>query len=235
MTKIVTVFVFGFSVLYAQLGLTLPGDTLKYSLYNFNSLHLKAQSMLTIEYLTPEPFIIDPQKYTPSSNPFVFDNRSNSYYVPRQIRDELNLIMNRPKTADSMVPIIAIPLIAAQIAANYIWVQEKSKIRSKNILNAAEEMDLLRLLWQDSPLTISMISNNMESQNAEKYEYLEKRMQVLSDNKLVKIKKVENGESRYYPAKTKQELAEIIRAIINEGNISEEEHEVLLSIIYHLE
>ena len=125
---------FGLSVggtIYCQMGLTLSYDTLRYGLYNYNNLFLENNPMLIIEYPAPDPFYIDPRNYTPSSNPFIFDNRSNSYYVPRQIRDELNLMMNRPKTADSMVPILAVPILAAQIAANYIWVKEKSKIKSK--------------------------------------------------------------------------------------------------------
>ena len=224
-----------YSSSYAQLGLSTINDSLGYSFYNFNRLNLRDSVSFSIKYPKPNPFYIDPKKYTPSSNPFVFDNRSSSYYVPRAIRDELNLMMNRPKTADSMVPIIAIPIIAAQIAANYIYVQEKSRIKKENLLNSAEDIDLLRQLWQKNPLTVSNIYQNGDRQDSEQYEGLEKRMQVLVDNKLVKMKKIENSEPQYFPAKTKQELAEIIRSILNDETTTPEEHQTLLSIIQHLE
>jgi hypothetical protein len=235
LVNLVLFLTFGFYFLFAQIGLNTFSDSLKYSLYNYNSLRMRDSAFITIEYPTPQPFLIDPRNYTPSSNPFIYDNRSSSYYVPRPIRDELNLIMNRPKTADSMVPIIAIPLIAAQIAAKYIWVQEKSKIKKDNILDGAEGFDLLHLLWQESPLTISKIKQNGEGAEIEEYEVLERRMQMLVDNKLVKMRKSKNSETRYYPAKTRQELAEIVRTILNDDTTTAEESATLLSIIQHLE
>jgi predicted transcriptional regulator len=221
--------------IYCQMGLTLSYDTLRYSLYHYNNLFLENNPMLIIEYPTPDPFYIDPRNYTPSSNPFIFDNRSSSYYVPRQIRDELNLMMNRPKTADSMVPILAVPIIAAQIAANYIWVKEKSKIKSSNLLQAASEMALLEILWQKNPWTISQIHEECNLTQSLPYKDLQKRMQILVDNKLVKMKQIENGESQYFPACTSQELAEIIRNILREETFPSHENETLLSILRSLE
>ena len=221
----------------AQVGLFRANDSLSYSLYGFNKTSLRDSVSFSIDYPKPNPFYINPKNYTPSSNPFIFDNRSSSYYVPRAIRDELNLMMNRPKTADSMVPIIAVPLIAAQIAANYIWVQEKSRIKKENILESAGEIDLLRRLWQKNPLTINTIVQDDEKsgRDTERYHEIEKRMQILINNKLVKMKKVEKSEAQYFPAKTKQELAEIVRTMLNNQETTPEEHQTLLSVMQYLE
>jgi hypothetical protein len=234
--KIILFFAFAaFGPLYSQMGLTMSYDTLRYSLYNYNAPYLKNNLALIIPYPTPDPFYIDPRSYAPSTNPFVFDNRSNSYYVPRQIRDELNHMMNRPKTADSMVPILAVPMIAAQIAANYIWVREKSKIKSSNLLQSANEMALLQILWQKSPLTITQIQQEKYLSEDLPYKDLQKRMQILVDNKLAKIKHIENSESQYFPACSSQELAEILRAILREETFPSQENETLLAILRSLE
>jgi hypothetical protein len=226
---------FGSNFLFTQIGLNTFSDSLKHSLYNYNSLYMRDSTSFTIEYPTPPQFIIDPDNYRPSSNPFIFDNRSSSYYVPRSIRDELNHMMNRPKTADDMVSLWAVPIIAAKLAAQYIIVRQKSKIKKSDILNGAEDIKLIELLWQKWPLTINQINEKISGPDVTQYAHMEKRMQVLVDNKLVKMRKIEKSETRYYPAKTKEELAEIVRTILNEEVLSSEEKVTLLSLMQYLE
>ena len=65
-------------------------------------------------------------RYHPSNimpkNYYKIDYRSSSYYVPRMVKDELSLIMNRPKDK-SFVPILGVAFLAAQLASKYIFVK----------------------------------------------------------------------------------------------------------------
>jgi hypothetical protein len=78
-------------------------------------------------------------------DPFKLDYRSSSYYIPRIVKDELNLIMNRPKDS-AFMPITGITFIAAQLASKYIFIQVIIKIISENILNTLDDYGILNLL-----------------------------------------------------------------------------------------
>ena len=89
----------------AQIGLT--PELFKYSdstkakndvkWQNLNNWHNYSQTELSLKYYNNRSF--DNNRYHPSNvmpkDPFKLDYRSSSYYVPRMVRDELNLIMNR--------------------------------------------------------------------------------------------------------------------------------------------
>ncbi len=60
------------------------------------------------DYISPD--------YIPR-NPFELDLRRTSNYVPREVRDELNLIMNRPRDS-AFLPILPVAFIALQLASH---------------------------------------------------------------------------------------------------------------------
>ena len=72
-------------------------------------------------------------------NPFEVDFRRTSGYVPRQVRDELNLIMNRPRDS-AFIPILPVAFIALQLAGQYLLLQLKTEINAEDIKKAVKKV-----------------------------------------------------------------------------------------------
>jgi hypothetical protein len=89
-----------------------------------------------------------------SKDPFKLDVRGSSYYVPRMVRDELNLIMNRPRD-NAFVPILPVAFLALQLATKYLLIQLKTEITTQDIENGQEGFPILKELWKKNPQTLS--------------------------------------------------------------------------------
>lgn len=152
-----------------------------------------------------------PSKVMPK-NPFELDYRSNSYYIPRMVKDELNLIMNRPKD-NSFVPILGVAFIAAQLATKYLLVQNKKKISTNNIFNTLDEKNILKALWKKNPQTASELYKNTIIDKAITLIKLNEGINRLVDNKLIKQKNLEDKELLFYPAITESEYNLILEEL----------------------
>jgi len=162
-------------------------------------------------------------RYHPSNvmpkDPFKLDYRSSSYYVPRMVKDELNLIMNRPKDS-AFVPVLGVAFIAAQLAAKYVFVQEKLKISEENIMNAVDEFGILNELWKKSPQTSSELYKNSILKDKITLKELNYKIDKLIDNKLIKQKNLEDQELQFFPAISKSEYEKIVQQIKdNSGDV----------------
>jgi len=137
-------------------------------------------------------------------DPFKMDMRSSSYYVPRMVRDELNLIMNRPRD-NAFVPILPAAFLAMQLASQYLFVQRKTEITTLDIKNAQEGIPLLQALWKKNPQTISELYEISALQQEYTMSELQRLLDILVDNKLVKRKLIEMSETQYFYALEKKQ------------------------------
>ena len=153
--------------------------------------------------------------YTPdhlTSNPFGMDTRSSSFYTPRFVRDELNVMMSRPKD-HAFVPVLGVAFIAAQMIGKYLLVERELQIKPDNILKCHKQMPILEELWQNNPQTCNQLYKIEYFNHGYTFRDLENNINVLVDEKLVKVKRLENDELQYFPAIDKPKL----QATLKEG------------------
>lgn len=154
-------------------------------------------------------------------DPFKIDYRSGSYYVPRMVKDELNLIMNRPRD-NSFIPILGVAFIAAQMASKYLFFQDKLKISAENLLSSLNDYEILNSLWGKNPQTVSELYANPKICVQCSRRKLETRIMHLIDNKLLKQKKIQDREMQFFPAISKPEYKELLQQASGDTSISEQ-------------
>jgi hypothetical protein len=151
---------------------------------------------------------ISPSNIIPK-DPFKLDVRGSSYYVPRMVRDELNLIMNRPRD-NAFVPILPAAFLALQLASKYILIQMKTEISWKDVENCREGRPILEELWKKNPQTISELYKRENLKDNYTMMELQRLTEGLSDNKLVKRKLIENSETQYFFALEKIQYLHLV-------------------------
>ena len=155
---------------------------------------------------------LDPQKYIVpvyiSDSPFSLDLRETSNYVPPMVRDELNLIMNRPKDA-AFLPILPVAFLAMQLASQYLIVQKKTEITYKDIINSTDALPVLHCLWAQSPQTLTALFHCDSLQKSDTVMGLQQKLDLLIKNKLIRQRVIENAETKYFPAISKKEYDDI--------------------------
>jgi len=219
------------NVILAQVGLahkmfeysdsTKAKNTVKWQ--NLIDWHNYNQTELSLKYYNKNS-IFENNRYHPSNvmpkDPFKLDYRSGSYYVPRMVKDELNLMMNRPKD-NSFVPILGVAFIAAQLASKYIFVQDKLKISANNVINSIDDYEILKFLWIKNPQTSSHLYE--KSVLHEKYTMNELNIKInnLIDNKLVKQKNLEDQELQFFPAIKKSEYKQLLQQVSADTSVNE--------------
>lgn len=145
-------------------------------------------------------------------NPFQLDVRSSSYYVPRMVRDELNLMMNRPRES-GFVPILPAAFLALQLAGKYLLIQKKTEISTEDIERGKVGFPILSELWKENPQTASQLYKKGQiSENFTMVE-LQRLINILIDNKLIKRKLIENGETQYFYALEKKQYFQLIERV----------------------
>jgi predicted transcriptional regulator len=143
-------------------------------------------------------------------NPFALDLRQSSSYIPRQVRDELNLIMNRPRDS-AFLPILPVAFIALQLAGQYLLVQLKTEISAIDIKKSRTALPVLRELWSKSPQTLTELYDVAKIRDNYTMHELEKMVEILVDNKLVKRREIENASTKYFAAIDEKKYQEILR------------------------
>ena len=139
--------------------------------------------------------------YLPA-NPFKLDLRYTSNYVPREVRDHLNLIMDRPRSGD-FLPILPVAFLALQLASQYLVIRQKTEITVENVVNTKEALPVLEALWIKSPLTLTELYERQRIQDSQTMRNLERLIALLIENNLVKTRLIENDETKYFPALTR--------------------------------
>ena len=185
------------------------------------------QTELSLKYYKSDQTFQN-NRYFPSNvmpkNYYEIDYRSSSYYVPRMVKDELNLIMNRPKD-NSFVPILGVAFLAAQLASKYVFVQEKLKISKENILNTLDEQNILYALWNKYPQTASQLYENSEINIMTQMKELKLKINKLIDNKLIKQKNLEDKEVQLFPAVFQTEYKQILQQIVADSSLDSSQKE----------
>jgi hypothetical protein len=173
-------------------------------------------------------YIFRPSDIIPK-NPFDLDYRGSSYYVPRRVRDELNLIMNRSREVIS-ISVFNVAMIALQLAQKYLLVLPKVTIHADNILNASQDFNIIQELWKENPQTLSELYEKSALRNTLTAKQLQKSIELLTDNKLIKIKTIPDAESQYFPAMTKPQMLNLLDGCLADTTCSNEVYEKFRSL-----
>jgi len=144
----------------------------------------------------------DPGAVMPKNILFL-DTRGSSYYVPHQVNHKLAQIMNRP-TANEVVPLFAVAMLAASVAMQYVDIEYKIRIQAKDYLIDEKYFSVLKVLWQKSPQTAEQLYKQNEIENKRTFSILEQDLTALTDMKLIKVVLQEKAPSLYFAAQKKQ-------------------------------
>jgi predicted transcriptional regulator len=164
----------------------------------------------------------------PINNPFKLDTRSSSYYVPRDVRDELNLIMNRPRES-AFMPVLGVAYLAYQLAQKYLFVRSKTEISSHDLIAAGPNLDILRSLWKKSPQSLTEIYEDLHGLNPTILR-LENKLKTLQDSKLIRPRQTES-QTVYFPAVTKEVLRTKVTAALMDSTLDDTEIEILQNLL----
>jgi hypothetical protein len=169
-------------------------------------------------------------KITIPSNPLQLDYRISSSYVPVHVRNEITHIMDRPYDSN-FVPLFGMALLAVKLASQFLIIQDKIRISADNIIHSRDAMDILKQLWNKSPLTNTELYDLKDIREKLTFHQLEKKVSILTDNKLVKEKRIENNQIQLFPAKSKEELIDLIEKMLSEKEYSDKIYQDLYSIL----
>jgi hypothetical protein len=150
-----------------------------------------------------------------TSNPFTIDLRESSYYVPVRVRDELNLIMNRPRDS-AFLPVLGVAWIAYQMGSKYLEIQRKNIIDHAELLQAYPALPLLFYLWQKYPQTAKQLYHRRELQQVMTFKQLQEELNLLQQNNLIKSRFYSPDSVQYFPNLFREGMMTIINSA--EGN-----------------
>jgi hypothetical protein len=164
------------------------------------------------------------------ADPFKLDYRISSYYTPSLVRDEITNFMDRPSDR-CFIPIMGMALFAARLAADYLIIQEKIKINADNIIHSIDAIDILKELWRKNPQTMPDIYEISNIRRKYTFTELDKNVNLLIDNKLIKEKTIEKNQTQFFPAKSKEELIAVIESMLADEQYTEKIRQQLLLIL----
>jgi predicted transcriptional regulator len=202
-------------------------------LQNLEEWHNYNQTELSLKYYNKNDYF-DRNRYHPSNvmpkDPLKMDNRSSSYYVPRMVKDELNLMMNRPK-GNSFFPILGVAFIAAQLASKYIFLQDKLKISPENVLKTIDDFEIINALWHKSPQTASELYQIPDLHEKQARNELNVKITNLIENKLIKQKNLKDQELQLFPAITKFDYKQLLQQVSADTSLNQSEKTKIQAII----
>ncbi len=150
-----------------------------------------------------------------TANPFTIELRESSYYVPVRVRDELNLIMNRPRD-NAFFPLLGVAWIAYQLGSKYLEIQRKNIIDHDELLKACQALPLLYFLWQKYPQTAGQLYHRREVQQVMTFKQLQQELDLLQQNNLIKSRFYSPDSVQYFPNLFREGMIAIINSA--EGN-----------------
>ena len=155
-----------------------------------------------------------------SVNPFTIDYRESSIYVPTMVRDELNLMMNRPKDS-AFMPILGVAWLAYQLGSKYLEIQKKISVGRQELLNAYSAMPLLFCLWQKYPQTAHQLYDRAEIQSQMTFKQLQQKLDLLQQNNLIKRRFYTADSTQYFPNVVRSQMESITEAAGTDLQLSE--------------
>ncbi len=163
------------------------------------------------------------------SNPFSVDLRESSYYVPVRVRDELNLIMNRPRDS-AFLPVLGIAWIAYQLGSKYLEIQRINIIDHDELLRAYPALPVLFSLWQKYPQTARQLYHHAEIQNNMTFKQVQEKLNLLQQNNLIKSRFYSPDSIQYFPNLFKEGMISIINSTDGNPDVPENTKTILHSI-----
>ncbi len=153
----------------------------------------------------------DPKSVMPANRLFL-DYRGSSYYVPRQVNNQLAHIMNRP-SPDAFMPVLAVAYLAAKLALQTIRIKKMVAIDTSAYLLDLNTFKILQLLWEQSPQTAVQLYRNRDIQANRTFTGLQAELNRLVDSKLVKMKQQEKAPPLYFAA----QKGSTVRKMLNDA------------------
>jgi predicted transcriptional regulator len=114
-------------------------------------------------------------------------------------------MMHRPKD-NAFVPVLGVAYIAMQMVSKYLLVKNELQIKPENILNCDSQLHIIEALWSKSPQTCKELYQLENFNQKYTYKKLETEINILVDQNLVKVKRLENDEIQYFPALNRSAL-----------------------------
>jgi len=236
-----------------RLGLGAPQGELKPDTSNSNEavrILWKPEQMLKYGKISaenqPKPFNliftfpvekIPPRYYNPRNvipeNPLMLDYRHHSYYTPKMVQDKLDLIMNRPRS-DSFVPLPSLALLTASVALQYINLKEEIEIKASDYAVNKKYWPVLLALWQESPLTAEDIYKRCYFSDKRSFTILEKELEHLTKQKLVRKKLVEKASDQYFASQSAEQVKFLLKDAAQTEKLSLEQTQLINDLLQQI-
>lgn len=215
-------------------GITETGDTLFWQpVYRIPG--APASDSLRIEMAAPsslknKPAFYDPRAVMPKNRLFL-DTRGSSYYVPRQVGDQLAHIMNRP-SSNEVAPVFAAAVLAARIASQYIDIGFELELKAADYLLDETYFPILKSLWKRFPQTVFELYQDETLKNGRTVVVLKKELARLSALNIVKVTIQEKAPRLYYPAQKKEDVKILLSEALKKERLLPEQKNKLIALIH---
>ncbi len=186
-------------------------DTTKIKLIYLPVILLKDSTLrFNLEYSGEEKSPSLFPRITLPDNPLEIDPRGSSYYTPREVQDQLDMAMNRPRS-ESYVPVFALAAFAARLVEKQLNIRKLLERKAEDYLISESGWQLLMALWRKAPMDVKEIYRIHHSYSAGA---LEKELLFLNEKGLLKTRKTENGVILFYPAQKAQKVLALFNAAL---------------------
>ncbi len=193
-----------------------------------------ASSSLNIEMTAPslaknKNAYYDPRKVMPKNRLFL-DTRSSSYYVPQQVGDKLNRIMNRP-SSNEVAPVFTAAMLAASIASQYIKIDYELKLAAADYVLDEKYFPILAELWRQSPQTAFQLFKHDSVKKDRTVVILKKELSELEDLNILKVQLQENAPRLYFPAQKIEEVEQLISGALKKDKLLAKQKQKLQALV----
>ena len=178
-------------------------------LYEFKADSIKKLSMrLDFNPARAHSNFYSPENVLPAKS-YQLDTRSSSYYVPRNVGDKLTDIMNRPRDT-AFVPVLGAAFLAAQLAANYLWIEKKIELNKKDLIVALENFEVLNEILIRQHINLEQLYKIESINSRMTASILQAKLEILTDSKLLHPKKSDDKHIEYYAAFSSGQISQAI-------------------------
>ena len=193
-----------------------------------------ASRSLGIELEAPSSFnkkavYFNPRAQLPQ-NSLLLDTRGSSYYVPRQVGDQLAHIMNRP-SSNEVAPVFMAAALAVSIAMQYIDMGNELKLKADDYLIDTTYFPILKALYSQSSQTAFQLYENADIKRERTVVLLQKELSTLVDLNLVKVKTQEKAPPLYFAAQEKETVYQLLSEALKREELSNEKKQKLRTFV----
>ncbi len=169
-----------------------------------------------------------------TGNPLEIDTRTGSYYTPRNVQDKMDQIMNRPRR-DSFVPVMAMAVFAASIAAKQLEIEKLFELSAKDYFVSDHQFSILEKLWAKAPRRIDDLYLSTDLKNETTAKELQKNITILTEKSLIKTRDAGENNILFYPAQKSEKVIDLFKSAINDPSNSKETNVTLKNLLERLQ